>query len=129
MDITEKYMALAEAERWSEALPVIEEIVADSPDISTSWLNYGVCLSALGREREAADRFLKAYELSPEDYGAQYRAFLSLFRAQDYEAFLALARRECQEMPEMIETLVEDEDFGTLFTRPEFQQLQQEFAE
>ena len=127
MNILDQYMALVESERWTEALPLIEEIISRGPHISTSWFNYGVCLSVLGRNDEAADKFLKAYELEPENYGAQYRAFRCLYEAGDYARFLELARRECEAMPELIENLAEDEHFGTLFTRPEFQKLRRDF--
>jgi len=129
MDIVEQYMALVREQRWAEALPIIDEITARAPQIATSWFNYGVCLSALKRYSEAADKFVKAYELKPDNYGAQYRVFLSLYEAHDYDRFLAFARRECQEMPELIEILVEDELFGSLFTKPEFKRLQKEFEE
>jgi tetratricopeptide (TPR) repeat protein len=127
MNIIDQYMTLVESERWTEGLPLIEEIISRGPHISTSWFNYGVCLSALARHGEAADKFLKAYELDPENYGAQYRAFRCLYEARDYERFLQLARRECEAMPEQIKNLVEDEHFGTLFTRPEFQNLLRDF--
>ena len=122
-----EYERLVDAERWDEALPIIEEIVQRSPNIPTSWFNWGVCLSTLGRESEAAEKFLKAYELAPDDYGAQYRAFRSLFFAQDYAAFLEFATQECDAHPEMIEHLLADDDFSTLFARPEFQELRDRY--
>ncbi len=112
---------LARRRQW------IEEIVQRSPNIPTSWFNWGVCLSTLGRESEAAEKFLKAYELAPDDYGAQYRAFRSLFFAQDYAAFLEFATQECDAHPEMIEHLLADDDFSTLFARPEFQELRDRY--
>jgi tetratricopeptide (TPR) repeat protein len=123
MNVIEQYHSLVDQERWMEALPIIQQIVQRGPHISTSWFNYGVCLSALGRESEAADKFLKAYELNPTDFGAQYRAFRSLFQARDYRRFLEFARRECEADPGMIEHLLKDEQFSTLFARPDFQQL------
>lgn len=129
MNVIEQYESLVDQERWTEALPIIQQIVERGAHISTSWFNYGVCLSALGREGEAADKFLKAYELDPADFGAQYRAFRSLFQARDYRRFLELARRECEAYPGMIEHLLKDEQFSTLFVRPEFQQLKRDCEE
>jgi tetratricopeptide (TPR) repeat protein len=126
MNILEKYEALVEQEKWNEALPVIEEIVERAPQVATSWFNHGVCLSALGREGEAADKFLKAYEIDPSDFGAQYRAFRSLFFARDYLRFLEFAKQESETDPDMIEHFLKDEHFSTLFTRPEFQQLRRD---
>jgi Flp pilus assembly protein TadD len=47
------YLKLAKEERWVEALPLIEEIVALQPKIATSWRNRGVCLDALSRHKES----------------------------------------------------------------------------
>jgi tetratricopeptide (TPR) repeat protein len=126
MNIIEQYESLVGQQRWAEALPIIQQIVERGAHIATSWFNYGVCLSALGREGEAADKFLKAYELDPADFGAQYRAFRSLFHAQDYRRFLEFARRECEADAGMIDHLLKDEQFSTLFARPEFQQLKKD---
>jgi len=123
MDILRKYETLARLKRWSEALPVIKEIVSQAPHIPTSWFNFGVCLDELGRHGDAADKFLKAYELDPGDFGAQYRAFRSLSLAKEYSLFLRLAERECKAHPGLIDNLLEDEDFGSLFDRAEFQPL------
>jgi len=128
-NILDQYLALADTHRWQEALPLIEEITARAPHIATSWFNFGVCLTELQRHADAADKFLRAYELEPDDFGAQYRAFRSLFEARAFDRFLALARRECQKMPQLIGILAKDEQFGTLFSRPDFQRLRQEFAE
>ena len=127
MNIISKYETLVDEERWEEALIVIKEIVKRGPSIPTSWFNWGVCLSALDRESEAAEKFLKAYELDPEDFGAQYRAFRSLYFAGDYEGFFRLAERELEKMPEIIEGLTEDEDFSVLFERPEFRKLREKY--
>jgi hypothetical protein len=124
MDIIEKFESLVRHEQWSDALPVIEEIVARAPHIATSWRNHGVVLDELARHGEAADKFLRAYELDPGDFGAQYRAFRSLYLAQQYDRFLSFAERECQKHPGLIiDNLLEDEQFGPLFERPEFQRL------
>jgi tetratricopeptide (TPR) repeat protein len=128
MDILERFLTLLDAERWGEALPLIEHITARGSDDPASWFNYGVCLAALGRHGEAAERFMKAYELRPEDHGAQYRVFRSLYDAGDCDRLLAFARRECQAMPELIQSLQDDEQFSTLFSRPEFRKLVDELA-
>ncbi len=112
-----------------EALPIIQQIVERGVHISTSWFNYGVCLSALGREGEAAEKFLEAYKLDPTDFGAQYHVFRSLFQARDYRRFLAFARLECEADPGMIEHVLRDKQFSTLFERPEFQQLKRDCEE
>ncbi len=84
-------------------------------------------LSALGRDGEAAEKFLRAYELEPNDFGTQYMAFRSLFPGRDYRRFLEFARQECEADPEMIELLLEDANFSTVFTRPEFRELRRAY--
>jgi len=125
MDIIRKYETLVRQKRWSEAIPVIEEIVQREPQIATSWFNLGVCMDELGRHAEAADKFLRAYELDPEDFGAQYRAFRSLNLAGQYDRFLSFAEQECQAIPDLIDNLLQDEQFAVLFERPEFRMLKE----
>jgi tetratricopeptide (TPR) repeat protein len=120
-DLPARYLKLAHAEQWPQALPLIEQIVRSAPQIPTSWFNYGVCLSALGREREAADAFLESYRLNPTDFGAQFRIFRSLHLAGDFAALLDFAQRERTKHPEIVEAL--REHFPKLFDRPEFAAL------
>jgi len=87
MDITARYLNLARAEQWNDALPLIERIVAQAPAVPTSWHNYGVCLDALGRHAEAAEAFKRACRTGGDD-GTLYRAFRSLALANDEDGFL-----------------------------------------
>ena len=120
-DLTATYLELARAGRWQEGLPLIEKIVRLAPQIPTSWFNYGVCLSALGREREAADAFLQAYRLDPHDHGTQFRAFRSLSLAGDFARFRDFAQSECAKDPAVIDAL--REHFPDVMNRPEFASL------
>jgi tetratricopeptide (TPR) repeat protein len=126
-NIIEQYQTLSDAGRWNEALSTIQDIIDRAPYISTSWFNYGVCLDELGRYREAADAFEKAYELDSEDFGAQYRMFRSLHLAQDYVRFEQMLRRECNRYPDIIEPFLNDPDFGPLFARSPLKELKAEF--
>jgi hypothetical protein len=101
----------------SSSLPSCE-IVRLAPHIPTSWFNYGVCLSALGQEREAANAFLEAYRLAPEDHGAQFRAFRSLALARDFARFRDFAQSERAKDPAVIDALLEH--FPEIMNRPEF---------
>jgi len=128
VDIFKRYGKLTKAGKWSEALPLIEEIVSLGPEIPTSHFNYGVCLEALGRHPEAAREFLEAYRLDPADYHAQYRAFRSLQLGEDWQGFLELAQRECETMPEIVDILFEEEEFSPVLARPEFTAFRQQFG-
>jgi tetratricopeptide (TPR) repeat protein len=109
------YLKLAREERWAEAFPLIEEVVALQPKLETSWFNRGVCLDGLSRHKEAAQSFRRAYALKPSDYGAQYRVFRSLALAEDYEGFAGFLEEEGQKMPEIFELLREEPLFAKAF--------------
>jgi tetratricopeptide (TPR) repeat protein len=106
------YLKLAKEERWAEALPVIDEVAHIQPRIATSWFNRGVCLDGLARHTEAAESFHRAYELKPDDYGAQYRTFRSLALDRDYRGFAAFLEGEGKKMPEIFDLLQEDKLFS-----------------
>ena len=120
-ELTDHYLALADEDRWAEALPVIEEILRRGPGVSTSWFNQGVCLTGLGRHGEAATSFLAAHRLNPADDGAQYRAFRSLRDAGDYQRFLRFAEAESRKDPHVLDAL--HEYFPEVMDRPEFARL------
>jgi tetratricopeptide (TPR) repeat protein len=123
MNVIERFNALAADHRWAEALPVIEEIIARSPSIDTSWFNYGVCLDGLGRHSEAAEAFIKAQEFNPLDSGIHYRIFRSFYLAGDYKQFLEFASYACEISDQTIHLLLQDEDFKKLFERDEFREF------
>ncbi len=54
-----------QAERWAEALPLLEKFCARFPEHSKSWLNRGYCLIKLGRHAEAVAAFDRCLELEP----------------------------------------------------------------
>ncbi|MCW8984917.1 MAG: tetratricopeptide repeat protein, partial [Thermoanaerobaculales bacterium] len=59
------------AERWGEALPMLEAWCERFPDHSRSWLNRGYCLVRLGRYTEAVSALDRCLELDPESTTAQ----------------------------------------------------------
>ena len=59
MHIIDEYESLIAQEKWDDALPIIEKIVDQDLSASTSWFNYGVCLTELNRHKEAAAYFLE----------------------------------------------------------------------
>ncbi len=129
MNLIERYEALVAQRDWEKALHVIQEVIERSPEIDTSWFNYGVCLDELGRHSEAAEAFIKAQEKNIEDWGIHYRIFRSLRLAGDLEVFLEFADYSCSMNKEMIHTLLEDEDFGVLFERDDFQALKEKWIQ
>jgi tetratricopeptide (TPR) repeat protein len=123
LDIVEQYEALIAEKRYDQGLPIIEALVARAPHVATSWFNWGACLDGLQRHAEAADKFIQAYILNPDDYRKQYRVFRSLFLANDFDRFCAFARSEWERMPEVFDILKEQEEFAAFVKREEFQIL------
>lgn len=123
MDITERYLALVDQERWGEALPLIEEIVDRAPHIATSWFNYGVCLEALDRFADAATAFENAYSREEENFRAQYRVFRSLALARDEDRFLRFLDAESQKIEGMFDQIEEDDTFAEFIASPAYATL------
>ena len=127
MNIIDQYLALANQKRFAEGLPLIEDIVRRNPDMATSQFNYGICLAELGRHRDAARAFLRAYSLNPDDGKALYRGCLALASDDDAPGLLALFRQECVRDPEMIQNFVGEKSFAKFWELPGFKSLKDEF--
>lgn len=113
MNIAARYMELVRAERWDEALPLIEQLLSQAPAISTSWHNYGVCLEALGRHSEASEAFQKAYRIE-EDDGTLYRVFRSLALAKDEDGFLRFLDAQSRKRSGLFDLIDEDDVFAEM---------------
>ena len=123
VDIVSQYQDLVAQHRWTDALPVIEEIISRAPQLPTSWFNYGVCLDALGKHQEASSAFLKAYQLKPDDYGAQYRVFRSLALVGNKQQFLELAHHESKTVTGLLEMIEQRDEFKNMTSTPDWQEL------
>ena len=122
-DIIHKFQSAVARKRWSDALPLIEQIVAQRPSASACWMNFGVVLEELGRHSDAAQAFLKAYGLDPEDYGAQYRAFRSFALADDVRGFVEFAEREIYDDIRTLALLRKQAEFTEMVESVEFRDL------
>lgn len=123
MNIFDEYVDLTNKGEWDKDLPIIKKIIELGPSTHTSWFNQGVCLNALGKHQEAANSFIKAYELNPDDYGAQYRIFRSLMLANDVNGFASFLKDEIKKTPEIIELLVEDDEFNDIIQQDKIQKI------
>jgi tetratricopeptide (TPR) repeat protein len=113
MNILAQYLDLARAERWEDALPIIEQIVSQAPHIPTSWHNYGVCLESLGRHSEAAEAFQKAYGIEAND-GTLYRTFRNLALANDEEGFLRFLDEQSLQVSGLFDLIDKDDLFSQM---------------
>jgi WD40 repeat protein/serine/threonine protein kinase len=60
-----------QAERWAEALSLLEGWCLEFPEHPGSWLHRGYCLARLGRVREAVEAFDRCLELDPSSARAR----------------------------------------------------------
>lgn len=127
MNIIEQFEALMDEHNYSDALPLIRELIARAPHIATSHFNLGVCLDELGRHSEAAEAFIKAQELDIEDWGTHYRIVRSLFLAGDFSTLHDFIDYSCGLNAHVMHLICEDEEFNPLFERLEFQQLRAKY--
>jgi len=127
MNILDEYISLTNEGNWEKALPLIEEIISGNPGIRTSWFNYGVCLDALGRHRDAGNAFMRAYEIDPTDYGTQFRVFRSLSLAKDEIGFAKFLESELKKAPEILELISEDSDFEDIVSTKSVQEVIEDF--
>jgi tetratricopeptide (TPR) repeat protein len=126
MNVIDQYLSLAKQKRFAEGLPLIEEIVRRKPNMATSQFNYGICLAELGRHREAAQAFLRAYSLDPNDGGTLHRGCLALAADGDAPGLLAIFQQECARDPEMIQNFLKEERFAPFWELPDFKRLKNE---
>ena len=72
-------MIAVEDGRYRQAIPLLQQVLADSPLISAAQLQLGVALARVGRYSEAIPALRKAVQLIPDSAPAQYELGLALF--------------------------------------------------
>jgi protein O-GlcNAc transferase len=86
--------ALAQLQRWQDALAALDGIVTKFPAMADAWSNRAGVLQALGRTEEALDSAMRVLQLRPSDPRALYNAgtiLLLLKRFDEAEQVLARA--------------------------------------
>jgi len=122
-DTAEQFLRLFDKGEFAEALPLIEEIVSSDPDISANQFSYGLCLFELDRYAEAADIFLKAYELDESDFGALHRACISFAMIGDDDKLYELMVQECEKDPNAIDSFLSEAIISKYFAQMRFKAL------
>ncbi len=70
-DLKRNIVAALKAERWDDALPLLEAWSEEYPDHAKTWLNRGYCLFRLARLDEAVAAFDRCLELDPASSSAE----------------------------------------------------------
>ena len=126
MSIIEQYHTLAGQRRFTEGLLLIEQVVQANPELAKSQFTYGMCLAELGRHQDAAQAFLQAYKLDPDNDIALHRGCMELAAAENAPALLEVFRRECAMNPMMLHTFVDDLKFARFWESPAFKSFREE---
>ena len=72
-------MIAVEEGQYRQAIPLLQQVLADSPLISAAQLQLGVALGRVGRYSEAIPSLQKAVQLLPDSTQAQYELGLALY--------------------------------------------------
>jgi len=72
-------MIAVEDGRYTEAIPLLQNVLKDSPQISAAQMQLGVALARVKRYPEAIPYLRKSVELAPDSVPAQYELGLALF--------------------------------------------------
>jgi len=78
-------MIAVEDGRYTEAIPLLQNVLKDSPAISAAEMQLGVALARVKRYPEAIPILKKAVELSPESTPARYELGLALFETGQWQ--------------------------------------------
>ena len=72
-------MIAVEDGRYRQAIPLLQQVLADSPLISAAQVQLGVALARVGRYTDAIPALRKAVQLLPDSTQAQYELGLALY--------------------------------------------------
>jgi arylsulfatase A-like enzyme/thioredoxin-like negative regulator of GroEL len=78
-------MIAVEDGRYRKAIPLLQQVLGDSPGISAAQLQLGVALARTRRYPEAISSLRKAVELIPDSTQARYELGLALFETGEWQ--------------------------------------------
>ena len=128
MNLIQQYEQHSESGNWEAGLNVINQIIEQSPEVSTSWFNKGVCLDELERHNEAAEAFIKAQEIELEDWGIHYRILRSAFLAQNAELFFGFAEYSIGLNIDILNTIEKEDLFKPILSTTYLTELKAKFT-
>jgi choline-sulfatase len=104
-EVIEKAGGLFVAERYADAIPLFQRVLAQDPFNLDAALRLAAAYSALGRDAQALAMFKKAGEISPSS--ADVRAYLALHlaRGKTWQEAVPLLERAAAENPDRLPVL------------------------
>jgi tetratricopeptide (TPR) repeat protein len=105
---------LIKAERYDEAIPLLQKVVAKNPNDADAWNYLGFCSRKLGKTKEALDYYTKALAIDPNHKGAhEYLGELYLLmkdpaKAQEQLTVLqGLCKGGCEEVEDLQQAIAD----------------------
>ena len=121
--LTLKAECFRRAERFDEAIPVLEEALQEWPEDEGLWVNMGWCRKRTGRLDLAIQAMEDLLARQPESPIGHYNLACYLALAGDKERCLGELRLAFELDPSLKELAQEESDFDSLRNDPEFQKL------
>ena len=78
-------MIAVEDGHYTEAIPLLQRVLQDSPAISAAQMQLGIAFARVKRYPEAIPALRKAVELMPDSTPAQYELGLALFETGEWQ--------------------------------------------
>lgn len=128
MTLVRKFELYVEQGDYARALPLIEEIVQRAPHLAMHWFNWGKCLAELERWDEAADKFVKAWELNANDPQALHWACLALILSKSLDRLLRVMQNGYERDADTMKRVIQDERVARILQLPEFKKLRAEYS-
>lgn len=111
------------ADRFAEAIPLLEEALREWPDDESLWVNMGWCRKRTGRLDLAIQAMEELLARQPESPIGHYNLACYLALAGEKERCLGELRLAFELDPSFKELAREESDFDSLREDPEFQEL------
>lgn len=99
---------LVKGEKYEEAIPLLQKVVADNPRDADAWNYLGFCSRKLGKKEDALGYYQKALALDPKHKGAReylgelYLQMNDLAKAEEQLAILqGLCPAGCEELEDL----------------------------
>jgi tetratricopeptide (TPR) repeat protein len=89
-------------EQYTQAIPLLEQILAGDPHNLGSALRLATAYSSLGREREALDAFRRAQAMAPQSPDVQTYLALHTVRGKDWEKAVPMLEQIVAQSPERV---------------------------
>jgi arylsulfatase A-like enzyme/Tfp pilus assembly protein PilF len=101
-DVIDKASGLFVEERYADAIPLFERILADDPNNLDATLRLATAHSLLGHEQPALDAFKRAARLAPQSTDVRTYLALHYARGRDWQRAAPLLEQVIAEAPERL---------------------------